>query len=145
MLHEAKAREFNPAASGKPMADILIVEDEFLVALDLEDILSQAGYSVAGIVSDFHGASAVAKAPRVALVDLNLRDGPTGNAIAWRLAQTFGTSIIFVTANPDQICSPPKTAIGYVQKPFKAESIVRAVKDAFEGFRPPGTAISAYL
>ncbi|MFM5954839.1 MAG: response regulator [Novosphingobium sp.] len=144
MLHEAKAREFNPRTSGKPMAGILIVEDEFLVALDLEDILSRAGYSVAGIVSDFHGASAVAQAPRVALVDLNLRDGPTGNAIAWRLAQTFGTSIIFVTANPDQICSPPKTAIGYVQKPFKAESIVRAVRDAIEGQRPVGASFSAY-
>ncbi|MFM5929279.1 MAG: response regulator [Novosphingobium sp.] len=112
------------------MRDVLIVEDELLVALDLEDILISGGFDVLGIVADRHGANAIAKPPVVALVDLNLRDGPTGNDVARHLARQFGTRIIFVTANPAQITDPPETAVGYIQKPFRPETIVTAVNEA---------------
>ena len=73
---------------------ILIVEDEFLVALDLEEIVCQAGYRVVGIISDVKGAEALSEPPAAAFVDLNLRDGPTGGIIAKQLAAKFGTRII---------------------------------------------------
>lgn len=119
------------------MRDILIVEDELLVALDLEDILTSGGFDVLGIVADRKGANAVQRAPVVALVDLNLRDGLTGNEVARSLASQFGTRIIFVTANPAQITNPPATAIGYVQKPFRADVVVSAVEAAIAGNHPP--------
>lgn len=112
---------------------ILIVEDEVLVALDLEDIVSGAGYRVVGIVGDARAADAIGCAPRVALVDLNLRDGPTGVAIARTLSARYGTRIIFVTANPDQISNPPPTALGYVQKPFNPETIAGSLGFALAG------------
>ncbi|MFM5908101.1 MAG: response regulator [Novosphingobium sp.] len=112
------------------MRDVLIVEDELLVALDLEDILTSGGFDVVGIVADRPGADTINTPPVVALVDLNLRDGPTGNDVARHLASQFGTRIIFVTANPAQIADPPETAIGYVQKPFRPETIVMAVQEA---------------
>lgn len=114
------------------MGNVLIVEDELLVALDLEHILLGSGFDVLGIVADSRGAECVEKGPEVALVDLNLRDGATGNAVARTLAKQFGTRIIFVTANPAQISNPPETAIGYVQKPFKAETVLKAVALALE-------------
>ncbi|WP_296674601.1 response regulator [Novosphingobium sp.] len=123
------------------MSGVLIVEDEFLVALDLEDIILQAGHDLVGIVADRGGIDGIERAPKVALVDLNLRDGPTGPEIARRLAERYGTTIIFVTANPDQIDSPPETAIGYIRKPFQPDDIVGAVKLAMgEGaaVRPKG-------
>jgi DNA-binding response OmpR family regulator len=119
------------------MRDVLIVEDELLVALDLEDILTSGGFDVLGIVADRKGADGIMRAPIVALVDLNLRDGLTGNEVARALASQFGTRIIFVTANPAQITDPPDTAIGYVQKPFRPDVVVSAVEAAIAGNNPP--------
>lgn len=119
------------------MHDVLIVEDELLVALDLEDILTSSGFDVLGIVADRKGADGILRPPVVALVDLNLRDGPTGNDVARALARQFGTRIIFVTANPAQITDPPETTIGYVQKPFRPDVVVSAVEAAIAGHNPP--------
>ncbi len=119
------------------MRDVLIVEDELLVALDLEDILTSGGFDVLGIVADLKGADGIQRPPVVALVDLNLRDGPTGNEVARALARQYGTRIIFVTANPAQITDPPETAIGYVQKPFRPDVVVSAVAAAIAGNNPP--------
>ena len=103
-------------------AKVLIVEDEFLVALQLEDILLDNGYAVLGTVADAASLAMLGEAPDVALVDLNLRDGLTGPAIARDLAGRYGARVIYVTANPGQIDSPPETAIGVVQKPFSRQA-----------------------
>jgi CheY-like chemotaxis protein len=108
-------------------AKVLIVEDEFLVALELEGILLDAGHSVIGIAPDSATVGRIPDAPQVALVDLNLRDGPSGTAIAQHLSQVYGTAIIYVTANPSQIETPAPTAIGVVQKPFSQHAILAAI------------------
>lgn len=106
---------------------ILIVEDEFLVALQLEDILADGGYAVVGTVPDQASLRVVGEAPDVALVDLNLRDGLTGPAIARDVASRFGSRVIYVTANPGQIDAPAPTAVGIVQKPFTRQAILAAI------------------
>lgn len=119
-------------------SQILIVEDEFLVALDLEDMLVQAGHQVVGIVSDRRSVGSLRGRPQVAFVDLNLRDGPTGAAIAAQLAEQFGTIIVYVTANPRQIARPAPTAIGLIQKPYSREAILAALEIALGDHREPG-------
>lgn len=118
-------------------ANVLIVEDEFLVALQLEDILTDAGHTVVGIVPDEAAAHSLAEAPElapeIALVDLNLRDGPSGPLIARQLAERFGTVIVYVTANPGQIGTPAPTALGVVQKPFSQHAILAAIALAKTG------------
>ncbi len=110
---------------------ILIVEDEFLVALDLEEIVAQAGFRVVGIVSDAKGAEAIIDPPAAAFVDLNLRDGPTGGTIAKYLAERFGTRIIFVTANPAKIGELPNTVVGLLPKPFSPRAIESSLNYTF--------------
>ncbi|WP_311202087.1 response regulator [Novosphingobium mangrovi (ex Huang et al. 2023)] len=112
---------------------VLIVEDEFLVALQLEDILEGGGHAVVGTVPDQASLGTLSEAPDVALVDLNLRDGLTGPAIARQLAGTFGALVIYVTANPAQIGTPAPTTVGVVQKPFTRQSILRAISFALAG------------
>ena len=114
-------------------AKILIVEDEILVAMQLEDVLIHAGYDVIGIVPDLPALGRVKDVPQVALVDINLRDGRSGPSIAHQLSDRFGTSIVYVTANPEQIGVPAATAVGVVAKPFSARSIVDAVNYALLG------------
>ncbi len=111
-------------------AKILIVEDEFLVALQLEDMLRDAGHDVIGIVPDRASLDHIEDVPQIALVDLNLRDGPSGPVIAQDLARAYGTMVVYVTANPAQIVDPASTAVGIIQKPFSESAILAAVRYA---------------
>lgn len=109
-------------------AKILIVEDEFLIGMELEHSLQDRGYDVIGVAVDFDSAQTLVPLnPDVALVDVNLRDGPTGPAIAQQLATQAGTSVVFVTANPRQISIAIPGAIGIVAKPADHQLISAAV------------------
>ncbi|MDQ1228788.1 response regulator [Sphingomonas sp. SORGH_AS_0879] len=103
----------------------LIVEDEIFVALDLERILTDAGYQVAGIAADSRTAYETAPGCSFAFVDVNLRDGATGPDIARRLVHDYGVKIVFVTANPAQIATDIQ-ALGYIRKPFSERAILAA-------------------
>lgn len=103
----------------------LIVEDEIFVALDLERILTDAGYQVTAIAADRPSALAAAPQAEFAFVDINLRDGPTGPEIGAALARDYGVKVVFVTANPGQI-GLPCDALGYVRKPFSERAILAA-------------------
>ena len=107
------------------VATALIVEDEIFVALDLERILTDAGYAVAGIAADRETALAAAGQCEIAFVDINLRDGPTGPEIARELACKYNVKVVFVTANPTQI-GTPANALGYIRKPFSETAILAA-------------------
>ncbi len=110
----------------------LIVEDEIFVALDLERILVDAGYTVGAIAADSAQALAAAPACSFAFVDVNLRDGPTGPIVAERISRDYGVKVVFVTANPGQI-GPVPDALGYVRKPFSDQAILAAAAIAAAG------------
>jgi len=112
---------------------VLIVEDEFLVAMQLEDILADGGHAVLGVVPDMASLCRLTDAPDVVLVDLNLRDGLTGPAIARDVSGRYGALVIYVTANPGQIDVPAPTADGIVQKPFTRQAILAAISYALAG------------
>ena len=107
------------------MPTALIVEDEIFVALDLERILTDAGYQVTAIAADRDSALAAGSQAEFAFVDINLRDGPTGPDIAATLAREHGVKVVFVTANPGHIAMPCE-ALGYVRKPFSDRAILAA-------------------
>lgn len=97
---------------------VLIVEDEFLIAMEMEAVVTELGYHCAGIADDMR--SAMEKASDtidVALVDVNLMDGPTGPLIAAKLATEFDIEVVFVTANPTQLGDGVPGAIGALEKP----------------------------
>ena len=109
-------------------ARILIVEDEMLVALELQCVLEELGHEPVAIVPDLASANAYfEEAIDLALVDLNLRDGLTGPQIGERLGQR-GVTVVFVTANPRILGSGLAGAIGVITKPADEET-VKAVVD----------------
>ncbi|MGC4252779.1 MAG: response regulator [Sphingobium sp.] len=107
---------------------VLIVEDEILVALEIEQIVQDAGLDVIAIAADRTEALAMGAQCDIALIDLNLRDGPTGPGIGMELARRHDVRVIYVTANPDQIGAACDAAIGCVTKPFEARCIMAALK-----------------
>lgn len=125
-------------------ADILIVEDEMLVACEMEAILEENGYRCAGIVPDLTAAARFFGQPLdVALVDLNLRDGFTGPQIAERLSKS-GIPVIFITANPTLLGDGIAGTVGVLTKPTDEATLLEAVSFAL-GWRagrpvsPPAT------
>src|SRR4051812_31414556 len=76
------------------MAFILIVEDEAIIAMGYEAIAMEAGYNVTAIAHNTSSAfeEAQAQKPDVALVDIRLTDGLTGNEIALGFVRTTTSS-----------------------------------------------------
>ncbi len=107
----------------------MIVEDQALLAMELEMVLAEAGCDVVGCAMDRAGAFAVADSerPDLALVDVNLLDGLTGPQIAHRLVAEYGTAVVFLTANPEQIPEGFAGALGAVSKPFDEHTITAVV------------------
>lgn len=114
------------------MARILIVEDEILVACEMQAILEDHGHACVGIAADLAAAESLMDAAiDLALVDLNLRDGLTGPEIGRRLSSAR-VPVIFVTANPRQIGDGIAGTIGVLTKPTDADTLIAAVTYALE-------------
>jgi DNA-binding response OmpR family regulator len=108
-------------------ARILIVEDEMLVALELECILADLGHEAVGIVPDLETAHSFFDAPiDLALVDLNLRDGLTGPQIGETLGAN-GVTVMFITANPRLLGDGIAGTIGVITKPTDERTVKAAV------------------
>lgn len=113
-----------------PDLRVMIVEDQALLAMELELVLSESGCDVVGCAMDKTGAFAIAEreAPDLALIDVNLLDGMTGPQIAQKLVAEHACAVVFLTANPEQIPEGFAGALGAVSKPFD-EQTIRAVVD----------------
>lgn len=109
-------------------AKILIVEDEMLVACEVEAVLGDLGHQVVGIAPDLETAMELAAQPiDLALVDLNLRDGLTGPEIGRRLGEQGHVAVLFVTANPRILGDGIAGAVGVLTKPTDEVAVKAAV------------------
>jgi len=108
----------------------MIVEDENIIALELERIAQEAGHQTIGPVSTVEQALAHAHRSDVALVDLNLSDGASGAQLARRLIDRHGVDVIFVTGSPENVGHGIDGALDVISKPFTDERIVSALSQA---------------
>ncbi len=108
---------------------VIIVEDEALVALTLEDVLTEAGYCVCGIADRPAQALEIARvlAPDIAVVDVRLADGGDGIALAEQLAARMSILILFVTGNPAEVRARARAGHGCLSKPFQSEWLLAAL------------------
>lgn len=122
---------------------ILIVEDEILIALDLAYALEDMGHEVVATAADSTEALSHARdGVDIALVDLNLRDGPTGPSLGEALARDWGATVIYLTANPGQVSRDSTGPVGILPKPFTDAALAATLRFAVslrEGntVRPP--------
>jgi two-component system, response regulator PdtaR len=119
---------------------ILIVEDEILIAFELESLLEDEGYDAAGIAATLTDALDLARelSPDLALVDVHLADGPTGVEVA-RALTGRGVTVLFMTANAKRIPDDFAGAIGVIAKPYTERSVrsaVQYVMDRLSGVDP---------
>jgi DNA-binding response OmpR family regulator len=82
----------------------LIVEDEFLIALDLEETMFKIGFDVCALAASASKARSLAmrELPDVVLVDVCLEGGREGIEIARWLREVCQVPVVFVTAHSDE-------------------------------------------
>lgn len=113
--------------------DVLIIEDEPLIAHDLRSIVEELGHHVVGMART-HGEAVEAIAntkPGLILADIQLADGSSGLDAVNEILGQFSTPVIFVTAYPERFLTgePPEPAF-LVAKPFSVESLKAVISQA---------------
>lgn len=108
--------------------NILIVEDEFIVANDLRIILEKAGYQISGIAPSFSKAMALVekKRPDWVLVDIFLKGDKTGIDLGKELNE-MNIPFIYVSANTNQsVLEAAKSTqpYGFLVKPFREKDLL---------------------
>lgn len=113
---------------------VLIVEDEMLLAMDLEDILIEAGYAVVGNAVDMHQAIAMCERHGeridIAIMDVHLARGTNGVETAKVLRQRWNIPSLFVSGNIDekmQALALEWQPAGFVGKPFSQREVLKAL------------------
>lgn len=78
---------------------LLIVEDEFIVAYELQEMLRQVGHRVCGVVGSGERALEACEAdrPDCVLMDVNIRGTSDGVAVAAAIRERFGAAVVFLT------------------------------------------------
>jgi DNA-binding response OmpR family regulator len=122
----------------KPLR-VLIVEDEALLAMELEGIVEDAGHSVAGWATSFAEARKLIDEvdADVAFVDMHLTDGPTGMDVAAYIRDRQASMVVFLTANPKRIDDDFAGAVGVIGKPYTVNGLMAALRYIQEGVCDP--------
>ena len=114
---------------------ILVVEDERIVARDLQVRLTNLGYSLTGTASSKQEAilSAERERPDLVLMDIRLKGIPDGIDAAQELRSTFNLPVIYLTGHSDTATlarARTTEPFGYILKPFENRELVAAIETA---------------
>jgi DNA-binding NtrC family response regulator len=106
---------------------VLIVEDDLIIALDLEDMVTGHGFEVAGLASSLEHALSLAPGSDIAFVDVNLSDGASGPVIGRILAEDFGIAVVFMTGNAEVVADGVRGTLGVVSKPVSPRTVAETL------------------
>ena len=109
--------------------DVLIIEDEPLIALDLQNVVEDLGHKVVDVARTHREALKAVQhhQPGLILADIQLADGSSGLEAVNEILDAFEVPVIFITAYPERFLTgaPPEPAF-LIAKPFSVETL-RAV------------------
>lgn len=113
--------------------DVLIIEDEPIIAMDLEGIVTSLGHRVSGVAQTRDEAVDAARSnrPGLVLADIQLADGSSGIDAVKDILTSFSVPVIFITAFPERLLTgerPEPTFL--ITKPFQNDSVRAAISQA---------------
>jgi CheY-like chemotaxis protein len=133
-------RNLKDARMPHPPLRVLIVEDEALLAMDIEAIVEDCGHEVvaeAASLTDVRSLVGLAP-PDVAFVDIQLAEGSNGLDVADFIHKHWTqTAVVFVTANPKKVPADFAGAHGIIPKPFSRAGLMAAMRYLEEGLSAP--------
>jgi CheY-like chemotaxis protein len=113
---------------------VMIIEDEAIIAMDIQAIVTEMGHTVTGIARTRTEAVALANAlrPDLILADIQLADNSSGiEAVNDILAQFEETPVVFITAFPERLLTGKRPEPAFlITKPFAEDQVISAVSQA---------------
>jgi len=115
------------------LADVLIIEDEPIIAMDIETIVRDLGHNVTGVAVTRDEAVAQARSnpPGLVLADIQLADDSSGIDAVKDILAEFSVPVIFITAFPERLLTgtrPEPTFL--ITKPFQRSTVKAAIAQA---------------
>jgi DNA-directed RNA polymerase specialized sigma24 family protein/CheY-like chemotaxis protein len=125
-------------AAGREIAaqvatDVLIIEDEPMIALDLEGIVEGLGHRVTAVART-HSEAVTAtnkEKPGLVLADIQLADGSSGLDAVNEMLASFAVPVIFITAYPDRLLTGERPEPAFlITKPYQPDTVKAIVSQA---------------
>jgi CheY-like chemotaxis protein len=113
--------------------DVLIIEDEALIAMDLEHLVEDLGHRVIGVARTHSKAVSIAKAhvPGLILADIHLADNSSGLDAVNELLRSFEVPVIFITAYPERFLTGERPEPAFlIAKPFQPSAVSAVISQA---------------
>jgi CheY-like chemotaxis protein/DNA-directed RNA polymerase specialized sigma24 family protein len=129
-LQDAR-RELQRVASVR----VLVIEDEAVIALDVADIVRNAGHEVVGIAATEKAAVELAKkhSPHLVLADIQLRGADSGISAVKEIMRAMSVPVIFVTGYPERLLTGTQLEPAFViSKPFDPDLLRAAIAQALD-------------
>jgi DNA-directed RNA polymerase specialized sigma24 family protein len=135
-------------AAGREIAEqvktkVLIIEDEPIIAMDIEALVTDLGHEVTGIARTHSEALAEIgrTAPGLVLADIQLADGSSGLDAVNDILKTINVPVIFITAFPERLLTGDRPEPAFlITKPFEEDSVKAAISQALFFDRKAGAA-----
>jgi len=113
--------------------EVLIIEDEPIIAMDIETIVRDLGHNVTGVAvtRDEAVSQAMARRPGLVLADIQLADDSSGIDAVKDILAEFSVPVIFITAFPERLLTgtrPEPTFL--ITKPFQRSTVKAAIAQA---------------
>ncbi len=122
---------------------ILIIEDEPIIALDLENLVTELGHKVVATAATREDAvaKAMSERPGLVLADINLGEGGSGIDAVNDILNSFDIPVIFITAYPEKLLTGERPEPTYlIAKPFLPETVLATVGQALFFHKVPNQA-----
>ena len=113
--------------------EVMIIEDEPIIALDLTRLVLDLGHRVTGVAATRDEAVALARrtAPGLVLADIRLADGSSGMDAAADILASFDIPVIFITAFPEHLLTGERPEPAFlITKPFREEAVKALIGQA---------------
>lgn len=125
--------EASKEISRQVATDILIIEDEPLIAMDIEEMVESLGHRVVGTARTHAEATALFRKtqPRMVLADIQLADGSSGIDAVNEILASTSVPVIFITAFPERLLTGERPEPAFlVTKPFNPDMVKALISQA---------------
>jgi DNA-directed RNA polymerase specialized sigma24 family protein len=126
-------REASDEISRQVATDIMIIEDEPLIAMDIEELVESLGHRVVGTARTHQEATALFEKtrPSMVLADIQLADGSSGIDAVNEILSTTPVPVIFITAFPERLLTGERPEPAFlVTKPFNPDMVKALISPA---------------
>jgi CheY-like chemotaxis protein len=130
---EALLRDVGGEMATQLTTDVLIIEDEPIIAMDIETLVEELGHRVLKVARTHKEAVEAVKRnkPGLILADVQLADGSSGIDAANEILNIVNVPVIFITAYPERLLTGERPEPAFlISKPFRHEMVKGVISQA---------------